>query len=79
MIRRRVRDDRIPDDSLVHQFCSCGIWPACRHPHENLLGVPVEERGEVSGEGEFDDGVFFFAGGVVVWSASYSGHCQLVI
>ena len=37
---------------------------------EDLLGVPVEEGGEIGFEGELDYGVFFFFGTVVVWSAA---------
>lgn len=70
MIRRWVRDDRVPDHGLVHQLRSGGIGPAGGHPDEHLLGVPVEERGEIGRERELDHGVFFFARAVVVGTAA---------
>lgn len=39
---------------------------------EELFGVPGEEGGEVGVEIEFDVGVFFLFGGVVVWPSFYA-------
>lgn len=39
-----------------------------------MLGIPVEEGGEVGGQREADYGVFFFLGGVVVWAAQNTGR-----
>jgi hypothetical protein len=68
MIRARIRNNRIPDHSLI--IADLGLRrigrPRRGYVHEDLFGVPGEERGEVGVERESDVGVFFFARGVVV-------------
>ena len=64
MVRTRVRNDLIPDNSLVCRVV--GARPLGGDVDEELLGVPCEERGEVGVEGELDDGVFFLFGAVVM-------------
>lgn len=69
VISAGVRDDGIPDDSLIG-----GIHAALRgrplgsHVDEDLLRVPGEELGQVRIEGELDDRVLLLDAGVVVWA-----------
>lgn len=83
MIRARIRNNRIPNDRLVRKLtrlrcCRSSVRPRRRYVDEELLGVPVEERGEVGGESEPDDGVFFFFSRIVVWAAFDSVREQVV-
>lgn len=71
VVRAGGRDDAVPDHGAVGLVLD-GRGPFCRHIDEKLLGVPREERGEVRVEREFDDGVFFLLGRVVVWTSFYS-------
>jgi hypothetical protein len=77
VVCRRARDDGIPDNRLVRVqglVLRGAIGPRRGDVDEDLLGVPGEEGGEVSGEGEADRGIFFFLVGVVVWAAPDSGR-----
>lgn len=69
MIRRRTRNNLIPNHRLITQLATRAIRPRRRDVDENLFGVPGEQGGEVRGHGEADDGVFFFFRRVVVRAA----------
>jgi len=69
MIRARARDDRVPDDGAIRGVGAGGVGPLGGDVDEELFGVPGDEGGEVCVEGEFDGGVFFLFGGVVVDAA----------
>lgn len=64
-------NNSVPDDGFGGRggVWGFGVWIGGGDPEEDLLGVPVEEGGEVGVEGEGDVGVFFTLGGVVVRAA----------
>lgn len=72
-IRRDGRgNDSVPDHGLGLWGIGVGVvggGVARVDVDEELLCVPVVERGEVCVEVEADLGVFFALGGVVVWSS----------
>ena len=79
MIRARRRDDGIPDYGAVggDAVGGVGVRPLGGDVDEKLLGVPGEEGGEISIEGEADGGMLFLFGGVVVGAAHGSVRLHL--
>lgn len=71
VVRRRRRDDRVPDDGAVALVVLGGV-PLGRHVDEQLLRVPREQRRQVRVERELDDGVLLLLGRVVVRPSFYS-------
>ena len=61
-----IRDNAIPDDGRVGRILAWCARPLGRDVYEELLGVPREERRQIGVEGEFDDGILFLFGRVVV-------------
>lgn len=77
MISARTRNNGVPNNGLILPLARGGIGPSGRHENKDLLGVPGEEGGEIGRQGEFDAGVFFSFGGVVVWTAAGAGDFAL--
>lgn len=66
----------IPDyDFGIRDILRVVRWVRGGDVGEDLLGVPVEERGEVGVEIEGYVGVFFAFGAVVVWTTSGAVEC----
>lgn len=75
MIGAWVRDNRVPDDSLVGRIS--GGRPFGGDVYEKLLGVPCEEGGEVGVERELDDSVFFLLGTIVMRATLDTGIVEI--
>jgi hypothetical protein len=81
VVCRRTGDYGVPDDGLIRAQGAvrcAGVGPCRGDVHEDLLGVPVEQRREVGRERELNRGVLFLLRGVVVWAATGSGEYRVL-